>query len=83
MAFQFQDTLHRTASDAVDHVAEAWIYGGMARPYPETLEDDPVRLARECIDGWHLAPTLAEWGATETQLAQSMAATIAGSRWER
>ena len=82
MTYRFQDTLHRTAADAVAHVAEAWIYGGMARPYPETLADDPVRLARECIEGWHMAPTLAEWGASEAALAQAMAAAIAACRAE-
>jgi hypothetical protein len=74
--YEFQGTSYSTVEDALVAVATAWIYGGMERPYPETLDEAPEHLAAECIEGWGLADLLAEWGAGQADLADAMASII-------
>jgi hypothetical protein len=80
--YAFQDISYSTSETALRAVASAWIYGGMERPYPETLATAPAALAAECIDGWGLADLLAEWGADAAGLADAMASVLADARAE-
>jgi hypothetical protein len=76
MSYQFEGTSYATRDTALRAVASAWIYGGMERPYPETLATAPAALASECVAGWGLADLLAEWGADADALADAMASII-------
>jgi hypothetical protein len=80
MSYQFEGTSYATRDTALQAVADAWIYGGMARPYPETLATAPAALAAECIEEWDLADLLAEWGADAEALADAMASVLAAAR---
>lgn len=75
-SYEFGGGLYRTSTEALRAVADAWIYGGMTRPYPETLAADPTDLARECVAEWGLANTLAEWGEDEAGLTTAMAHAV-------
>jgi hypothetical protein len=79
MSYQFEGTSYATRNTALRAVASAWIYGGMERPYPETLATAPAALASECVAGWGLADLLAEWGADQADLAEAMADVLAAA----
>jgi hypothetical protein len=82
MSYQFEGTSYATRNTALRAVASAWIYGGMERPYPETLATAPAALASECVKQWDLADLLAEWGADAEALADAMASVLAAARAE-
>ena len=81
--YQFQSILYPTSNRALRAVAEAWIWGGMPRPYPETLVADPVGLASECIEAWSLADVLRDWGVGQDALADAMRVALDVARSER
>jgi hypothetical protein len=80
MAYEFQGISYSSSRDALKAIATAWVYGGMERPYPETLATPPAALAAECIEGWGLADLLAEWGEDAEALAGAMARVLANAR---
>jgi hypothetical protein len=82
MSYQFEGTSYATRNTALRAVASAWIYGGMERPYPETLATAPAALAAKCIEEWDLGDLLAEWGADADALADAMASVLAAARAE-
>jgi hypothetical protein len=77
MTYEFQGSSYTTRSAALEAVATAWIYGGMERPYPETLATPPAALAAECIAEWNLGEQIAEWGEDAQTLAVAMAEALA------
>jgi hypothetical protein len=79
MAYEFQGVSYTTSRDALKALATAWIYGGMARPYPETLATAPEDLAAECVAAWNLGEQIAEWGADADALADAMASVLANA----
>jgi hypothetical protein len=79
MSYEFQGTSYATSETALRAVASAWIYGGMERPYPETLATAPAALAAESIEEWDLGDLLAEWGADAADLADAMADVLAAA----
>jgi hypothetical protein len=82
MSYKFQGTSYATKWGALRAVADAWIYAGMACPYPETLDEAPEHLAAECIEGWGLQDLLADWDADATALADAMASILRVARAE-
>jgi hypothetical protein len=82
MSYTFHLISYPTRAAALEAVAQAWIYGGMERPYPETLEEAPAQLAAECVAEWDLRDRLAEWGADEAALAAAMARVVAAASAE-
>ena len=82
MSYEFRDLLYPTAGVALRAVAGAWLWAGMSRPYPETLERSPDDLARECIEAWGLDETLREWGVDHDALVDAMRAALDAARSE-
>jgi hypothetical protein len=80
MSYKFQGASYATKWGALRAVADAWIYAGMDRPYPETLDEEPASLAAECIKGWGLGELLAKWGADAEALADAMARALESAR---
>jgi hypothetical protein len=80
--YEFQSGLYDTREAALRGIASAWIYAGMDRPYPETLDEEPASLAAECIEGWGLGELLAKWNADTAALADAMADVLAAARAE-
>jgi hypothetical protein len=76
MGYTFQGISYSTGETALRAIASAWIYGGMRRPFPETLAEEPASLAAECIEGWGLADLLATWQADQADLADAMASVL-------
>ncbi len=78
MAYEYAGTLPATARSATQHACEDYIWGGMARPYPETLAATPAELAAECVkDGWITAERMSEWGITDHDVLSAMTAAHA------
>ena len=82
MSYEFRDSLYSTAEMALRAVAEAWLWAGMSRPYPETLERSPDDLARECIEAWGLDETLREWGCDHMDMVDAMQVALEAARSE-
>jgi hypothetical protein len=76
MGYTFQGISYSTGETALRAIASAWIYGGMRRPFPETLAEEPASLAAECIEGWGLEELLAQWGETHETFTEAMAGVL-------
>ena len=82
MTYEFQGTSYHTTRNVLAAIADAWIWGGMNRPYPETLASNPRDLAADCVVGWEFGDTFAEWGVDVEMLAKQMADALIRAKME-